>query len=114
MRKLCLTFVAIGLCGRPLAASEPQADYSAAAAYIQQGHAGQSIPLLQGILSAHPTDLKALNLLGIALLNLGRKEEAAAQFTKALQIDPAFNPALKNLAVAEIALGRQKEAKLHF
>ncbi len=113
MRKLCLTVVAISFCGPPLSGSDPQ-DYSTAAAYIQQGRAGQAIPLLQGILSADPSDLKARNLLGIALLNMDRKEEAAAQFTKALQIDPAFNPALKNLAVAEIALGRQKEAKLHF
>jgi tetratricopeptide (TPR) repeat protein len=114
MRKLRLTVLAIGLCRLPFAWPEPQPDYSTAVTYVQEGRASQAIPLLERILSVSPGDLKARNLLGIALLNTGGKEEAATQFKKALQIDPAFQPALKNLAVAEIALGRQQEAKLHF
>src|SRR5215831_3960436 len=98
----------------PLAAAQTQADYAAAAAYVRQEQPALAIPILEKLLATAPRDLKARNLLGIALLNAGRREEAAAQFQKALQIDPAFQPALKNLAVDEMALGRQKEAEAHF
>ena len=117
MRKLRLTVLAIGLCRLPFArpGPQPQPDYSTAVTYVQEGRASQAIPVLERILSVSPGDLKARNLLGIALLNTGGKEEAATtQFKKALQTNSAFHPALKNLAVAEIALGQQKEAKLHF
>jgi len=70
--------------------------------------------MLQDLLAKTPADLKARNLLGIALLNSGRREEAAVQFRQALQTDPNFQPALKNLALDEIALGQQAAAVQHF
>lgn len=96
------------------ARSQTQPAYQEAAAYVQQGRFDQAIPVLQKILTTAPRDLKARNLLGIALLSSGRKAEAAVQFQKSLEIDPAFRPALKNLAVTEIELGRPKPAKTHF
>src|ERR1035441_1634659 len=70
--------------------------------------------LIEKILASSPRALKARNLLGIALLSSGRKAEAGVQFQKALEIDPGFRPALKNLAVTEMELDRQKPAKAHF
>jgi len=58
--------------------------------------------------------LKARNLLGIALMTSGHREEATVQFKKALQVDPRFHPALKNLAINELAVGQNKDAKIHF
>ena len=108
--------IAISLILLPSAWSQSPSpsSYSSAAANVREGRADLAIPVLESILGRAPNDLKARNLLGIALLNEGRKEEAIAQFRKALQIDPAFLPALKNLAVNEMALGRQLDAKSHF
>lgn len=110
-----LKAVVIGLCCLTWPAwPQSQPAYPAAASYVQQGRYDLAIPLLEKILAASPADLKARNLLGIALLSSGRKEEASVQFKKALEVDPNFRPALKNLAVNEMALGRQKEAKVRF
>jgi tetratricopeptide (TPR) repeat protein len=93
----------------------PQTDdpYAIALAEIRQEHFEAAIPILQKILTTSATDLKALNLLGIALMNLGRHEEASKQFQRMLQIHPGFPAALKNLAVDELAMGRPKQAKDH-
>jgi tetratricopeptide (TPR) repeat protein len=91
-----------------------QGPYQSAVAYVQQGRNDLAIPLIQQLLATSPNDLKARNLLGIALLNSGRREEAAAEFRKAVAADPKFAPALKNLALAEMALGKPIEARAHF
>lgn len=43
---------------------------------------------------------------GVALLKLGRFDEAASQFTKAMQLDPAMTTAIFNLAVANMAMNK--------
>jgi tetratricopeptide (TPR) repeat protein len=106
--------MAIGLFSLPVLCSQPASDYPAAAAYVRQGRADLAIPIFEQILAKTPSDLKTRNLLGIALLNARRKEEAGAQFRKAFQTAPNFLPALKNLVVNEMALGQQDEAKAHF
>src|SRR6266851_10212901 len=101
-------------CLAPSAWPQPQSDYTAAAFYVRQGRPEAAIPLLNKILSASSSDLKARNLLGIALMSSGHRGEATVQFKKALHVDPRFHPALKNLAMNELAMGRNKEAKAHF
>lgn len=91
-----------------------QTAYETAAAYVRGGQPARAIPILEQIVASAPRDLKANNLLGIALLSAGRKEEASAQFRRVLAIDPNFLPALKNLAVNEMALGHASEARQHF
>ena len=93
---------------------QPATDYATAASYVRSGQPAAAIPLLERILAATPGDLKARNLLGIALLNSDRREDAAIQFKEALRIDPDFQPALRNLGVAEMALGRRADAKRTF
>src|SRR5207247_1269077 len=85
--------------------AQTEPPYQAAVAYVQQGRNELAIPLLEKLLAASPKDLKARNLLGIALLNSGRRPDALAQFRKAFDADPTFYPALKNLAINELALG---------
>lgn len=50
---------------------------------------------------------------GVALLGLGRKEEARRAFVSALDIDPANAAALGNLSVVEMQLGDDEAALLH-
>ncbi len=89
-------------------------DYQKAVSLVQQGEFDLALPLLQQILDQSPNDLRARNLMGIALSAAGRREEANQQFEKALAVDPKFIPALKNLAVNELARGRTQDARLHF
>ena len=66
------------------------------------------------MLATAPANLKALNLLGIALTSAGRVDEAAARFQQALTIDPGFTPARKNLAINEFARGKLSDAQRDF
>jgi len=90
------------------------AAYSEAVTQVREGHFAAAIPLLRRILAENPSDLKSRNLLGIALMSFGRRKEASVQFGKALAIDPRFHPALKNLAMNELEMGLDDEAKAHF
>jgi tetratricopeptide (TPR) repeat protein len=89
-------------------------DYQTAVSFTQQGQFDQALPLIQRILDRHPNDLKARNLMGIALSAAGRREEANEHFKKVLALEPKFVPALKNLALNELVLGEAQGAKLHF
>ena len=72
-----------------------------------------AIRTLEQLLAKQPKDLKALNLLGIALIGAGRRDEANTRFRAALAIDPRFVPARKNLAINEYQAGRLDEAQRH-
>jgi len=90
-----------------------QSPYQTALTDVQQGHHERAIPVLENLLAASPNDLKARNLLGIALLNSGRRDEAAVQFRKAIAVDPTFYQALKNLALVELAQSKRADARAH-
>jgi Flp pilus assembly protein TadD len=105
---LCL----LAACAGPVWAQG--SEYQSAMNLVQKREFDQAISLLQQILDRSPNDLKARNLLGIALSGAGKREEANEQFNKALALDPQFVPALKNLAVNELALGQHRDARLHF
>lgn len=81
---------------------------------IQSGDVNQAVSLLNSAITQSPRDLKALNLLGIALMTSGRRTEADSTFKKALAISPTFLPVLKNTALNEFALSRQADAETHF
>lgn len=70
-----------------------------------------AIGSLERLLATEPRNLKALNLLGIALTGAGRVDDANARFRAALKLDPAFYPAEKNLAINEFNRGRLAEAE---
>src|SRR5262249_25987255 len=90
-----------------------QSPYQTALADVQQRRNERAIPVLEKLLAASPNDLKARNLLGIALLNSGRRDEGAVQFRKAIAVDPAFYQALKNLALIELAQHKRADARTH-
>jgi tetratricopeptide (TPR) repeat protein len=88
--------------------------YDCAVAQVQRHEFQAAIATLEQLIAKAPKDLKALNLLGIALTGAGRPEDAIARFRAALAIDPRFTPALKNLAVNEFTAGRVASAQQHF
>jgi tetratricopeptide (TPR) repeat protein len=87
------------------------APYDCAVALVQRGRLPAAIDLLEKLTAESPQNLKALNLLGIALSGAGNLERANARFEQALQADPAFLPALENLSINEFALGHPDRAK---
>ena len=104
------------LLAAPLVAQSPgsSTQYDRAVDYLQHQQIVPAITLLQQILEAAPTDVKAHNLMGIALTASGRLEEANPHFRQALEINPQFYPALRNLAVNELALKHVAEARVDF
>jgi tetratricopeptide (TPR) repeat protein len=75
--------------------------YDCALQSISRHNLSAAIQFLNAALRQDPQDLKALNLLGIALTESGHIDQANAQFKRALAIHPGFVPARKNLAVNE-------------
>lgn len=88
--------------------------YDCAVFYIQHHNFQEAIRSLNEELSQSPRNLKALNLLGIALTGAGQMERANIQFKQALTIDPHFYPARKNLAANEFDGKHLDEAETQF
>lgn len=88
--------------------------YERAAAQVHRQELDAAIRTLEALLAQTPRDLRALNLLGIALTAAGRGAEGEARFRQALEIDPAFYPASKNLAIGLFSRGRFEEAERAF
>ena len=59
----------------------------------------------------YPDSANSLNHLGTAEMQLGRNEQAAADFRKALRIDPARGTTYDNLALVLLRLDRPQEAQ---
>ena len=87
------------------------APYDCAVTLIQQGRFPAAVGMLEKLTAESPRDLKALNLLGIALSAAGDLEKANERLRQALQVDPAFLPALKNLSINEFRLGHMDRAQ---
>jgi tetratricopeptide (TPR) repeat protein len=88
--------------------------YDCALFHVGRREFDDAIGYLDRQLAASPRDLKALNLMGIALTGAGRRDAANERFEAALAIDPRFYPARKNLAVNEYDAGRVGKARAHF
>ena len=111
--------VATGAGTRPIAGSgylgavipeSSQLDSILEAAFVQNYQRGTdllvgrsypgAIDSFRAALTWNPESVEAHNNLGIALASLGRTDEAVAQFRQALAIEPAFQDARRNLALA--------------
>jgi Flp pilus assembly protein TadD len=86
-----------------------QAPYECALQHVSRREFPQAIRVLDELLRASPRDLRALNLIGIALTSSGDTAAANARFREALAIDPGFIPSRKNLAINEFDSGRLAE-----
>jgi tetratricopeptide (TPR) repeat protein len=88
--------------------------YKQAAAKVQEGHPEAAIALLGPWIESRPGDLRALTIMGMAIAASGKFENANSYFEQALRIRPAYAPALKGLAMNEMALQRHDAAQIHF
>ena len=98
-----------------LAPQAPSASvYQQAAIELQKGNAKAAEDLVDPLLLKDPKDLRALTLKGMAATAQGRRDEANAQYVAALEVQPRFAPALRGLAMNEMAAGNAASAKKHF
>src|SRR5712692_4026485 len=107
----CLTFCVFAAVH---AAAQQSESYTRAESLIRHGQLDEGIAILKPLLGSDPRNLKALNLLGIALTQKGDLALANRDFLRALQIDPKFYPALANLASNEFALKDYPASEKHF
>jgi len=89
-------------------------EYQQAVEAIKRGEAETAVAALNLVLKDAPDDLKARTLLGMALSASGRRAEATREFERALQVNPKYLPALRNLAANEMAMADVAHAKSHF
>src|SRR5215470_11391071 len=97
-----------------LAQSSAAPDYSQAETLVRHGRLDEGIAILRPLLASEPRNLKARNLLGIALTQKGDLPAADAEYAKALEVDPRFYPALSNLAINEFTLKDFSASEKHF
>jgi len=81
---------------------------------LEAGDAYGAIHLLREAMAAGRTFADAYNLLGLATAAVGQREEALAQFDRALELNPRYVDALLNRAVTLNELGRYDEAGAAF
>ena len=80
----------------------------------QVSHWQSSVTLFEHTIRSTKNNQLAHNNLGIALLERGRTQEAAAQFVEALEIKPGNSTALFNLGLTMKRLGEIEEAERYF
>jgi SAM-dependent methyltransferase len=90
-------------------APSPQAAAAApllveASRYQQQGNFDKAVTLYKRALAVKPDDAQALNNLAIALLALGRREEAAARFARTLALVPELVEQYRDVCAALVSV----------
>ncbi len=88
--------------------------YEQAAGYLQRGEVSSAVQLLEPRLKEAPQDLRALTLMGMALSADNHREQGNRYYQRALEKNPIYTPALRNLAINELALGHASTARLQF
>jgi tetratricopeptide (TPR) repeat protein len=80
--------------------------YKAGMDLVQRGLLDEAIQTFERGLNREPTHLVLLNAIGATYSLKGNKEEAQRHFLRALELDPQFEPARKNLAIAYFDSGQ--------
>ena len=109
----CRSFMVAALLATATWAAQSTGDREAAA-LVEQGKFEQAVPILETILKQSPGDLKARNLLGIALSQMGRPKEAQAHFEMVLKVTPNDPTAHAGMAEIAFAKGRYADTVSHF
>ena len=68
---------------------------------LRDGHLETALQELSSAEQAHPSDARIRNFRGVALVGLGRNEEAATEYREALRLDAGLEDAYRNLGLLE-------------
>jgi Flp pilus assembly protein TadD len=113
LRILAFVIACVVLFTAANSATQTAAEYAQAETLVRQGQWDQGIMLLKQLLDTEPNNVKARNLMGIALTGKGDVAAADQEFNRALQLDPHFYAALKNLAINEFGQKDVASAQKH-
>lgn len=86
-------------------------DWSAAKAAIEARDFTKALPLLQKVVARTPDKADAWNYLGYAKGQLGRHDQALADYGQALKIDPKHRGANEYLGELHLKMGNLKAAE---
>lgn len=75
----------------------------------ERGDAQEAVTILERY--AGKADVEVLNAYGIALADVGRPDQAVAQFQRVLEIDPTNATAYQNLGIVALREGRVRDAE---
>ena len=78
--------------------------------YNRFGFFDKALQVYKNGVENNPEAKRLYQGMGVAQLKLGRAEEAAASFQKAIELDNNYAPALFNLALARVEMGQPDEA----
>jgi len=92
-------------------ASSPQALMAAALVNLRSSKYREALATTNRLVAVQPNSPIGYNMRGAALLALGDRKAAEANFRTALQKQPKFDEARRNLAQVMLATGRRAEAK---
>lgn len=110
----CIVLMAAIGCPRNAAGQAAGTDaYAKAESLLHDRQWDSGLELLLPLLKGSPDNQKLLNLVGLAYSGKGDLTQGSTYFRKALELNPSFLPALKNLAVNELHLGEIKAAESH-
>jgi len=79
---------------------------------LSKGRIDESIRRLEKAIQIHPGYMEAHNNLGVRYMRSGDFTRAAAEFQRAVEIDPASTLSLANLAFALVALNQHRDAEM--
>ncbi|HEU4390329.1 MAG TPA: tetratricopeptide repeat protein [Blastocatellia bacterium] len=84
--------------------------YDAAMRQLDEGHRDAAIQGLKSALETFPDYFRALNDLGVIMMQIGRNDEAAAAFERAIKIAPRVHFPRLNLGIIKTRQGKYAEA----
>jgi len=109
--RLVWVALAAGLCSAPVAAQPADQAYEQAVQARMAGDHARAVELLGPVVAANPQNADAQLQLGLALLGLGRLDEAEAAFRRTLAIAPDYIDARLGLARVEQRRGNWAAAE---
>ncbi len=84
--------------------------YNIASGFAEKKQYDEAIPAWRQALDKEPTDARAHNSLGNALVATGKMDEALQEYRTAVQLDPSSSKAFNNLGGSLAQMGRMDEA----
>jgi tetratricopeptide (TPR) repeat protein len=88
--------------------------YESAMLSLRRGRPLEALRLLEHGLLANPSDVRLLNAAGSVLMLLSRFEEAERYLSRALELNPSFLPARKNLGISLWMRGQEDRSRKEF
>ena len=106
-RGSCLLLAAFAICASPARADE----FGELRALLARGQAAIALPRLQQASAADPRDVQMRFLLGVALMDLQRDDEALDHFGRMAQDYPELPDPQNNIALLHARGGRLEQAR---